>query len=283
MIQRCFVLLLLAGTVPVLCLAAEPDQGSTPRSYYSTEVSTDVFGSSTIIFDANAALASRNRLQFGIGRSKIPSAGLGLGYMLSAGYSTDPEQSTAYGVNSEYWRLLGVLGNNIEILSLSGSATRHSDRWSLFATPVAKRANIHRLFPSPAEAEVTSGGLMLSATYYTRGKWSFSTGIEENRYFGDAATLKAIINIIKLTGKAPFLASLVQSRYYLEAEYGFTNTSLTLGYDMNKTIIQVKHKPSFYMRTVSGLSDTWSLQTQLGTNNFDLNSWFASLGLTYAH
>lgn len=282
MINRSSILLLLAGAIPVLCLAAEPDQGNTPQSYYSAEMFTDVSGSSTLIFDVNAALASRNRLQFGIGRSETPNAGLGLGYMLSAGYSTDPEQSSSYGVSSEYWRLLGASGNNVEILSLSGSATRHSDRWSLVATPAVKKINIHKQTFPPAETEVTSGGVTLSATYYTRGKWSFSTGIEENRYFGDAAALQTIINIIKFTGKAPFLASLVRSRYYFEADYGFPNTTLTLGLDMNKTVIQPKHKPSVYVRTVSGLSDTWSLQTQLGTNSFDLKGWFVSLGLTYA-
>ncbi len=283
MIQPSSILLLLAGAVPVLCLAAEPDQGSAQQSYYTAEISTDVSGSSTLIFDVNAALASRNRLQFGIGRSKTPNAALGLGYMLSAGYSTDPEKIASYGISSEYWRLSAASGNNVEILSLSGSAARHSDRWSLSATPGAKKINIHILTPSPAEILVTSGGLTLSATYYTRSKWSFSAGNEENRYFGNAAALQTILNIIKFTGKAPFLASLVRSRYYFEADYGFTNTTMTLGLDMNKTVIQAKYKPSLYVRTVSGLSDAWSLQTQMGTNSFDFNGWFASLGLTYAH
>ncbi len=283
MVQRSFILLLLAGVIPVLCLAAETDLSSTPQSYYSAELSTDISGSSTLIFDVNAALASRNRLQIGIGRSETPNVGLGLGQMLSAGYSTDPEKSASYGISSEYWRLSAASGNNIEILTLSGSGTRYSDRWSLSATPGAKKINIHILTPSPAEIVVTSGGLTLAATYYTRGKWSFSTGIEENRYFGDAATLRNIISIIKFTGKAPFLASLVRSRYYFEADYGFTDATLTLGLDMNKTVIQRKYKPSVYIRSVSGLSDSWSLQTQLGTNSVDFNGWFVSLGLTYAH
>ncbi len=276
-------LILLCCAVPMLTVAAEPNQGESTQSYYSAELFTDVSGSSTQIFDANVALASRNRLLFGIGRSETPSTGLGRGYMVSAGYATDPENSASYGINSEYWRLLSSNGNNVEVLSIVGSVTRNSGTWSLTAEPGIKKINIHRVSPTPAETEVISAGFSLSARYITAGKWSYSVGIEKNQYFGDAAVLQTILTILKTTGKAPFLASLARSRYYVEADYGFTNTALTLGLDFNRTIIQKKLLPSVYVSTVSGLSDAWSLQTQLGTASLDANSWFVSLGLTFTN
>lgn len=276
-------LFLLICAMPMLSLVANADLASAPKSYYSTELFTDVSGSSTFIFDVNKALASRNRLQFAIGRSETSSAGLGRGYMLGAGFSTNPEESTSYEVSSEYWRLLSSVGNNVEIFSLVGSVARSSGRWSLVAAPGIKKINIHVVSPTPAETEVTSAGVSLYASYFPAGKWSYSVGLEKYRYFGNATTLQSILTILKTTGKAPYLASLVRSRYYIEADYGFTNTFLTLGFELNRTMIQKKHQPSVYIGTVSGLSDAWSLQAQVGSASLDLQSWFVSIGLTYAN
>lgn len=202
--------------------------------------------------------------------------------MLNAGYATNPDKKTSYGVNSEYWRLLAASGNNVEILSLSGSVVQQKNQWSVVVTPAVKSIYIHKLTMPAAEIEVRSAGVSLAATYTTQGKWSYSAGIEDNRYFGNTAALQTILNIIKFTGKAPFLASLVRSRYYIEADYGLTRSMLTLGLDMNKTVIDTKYRPSVYARVASELSDSWSLQSQLGINSLDASGWFVSLGLTYA-
>lgn len=149
--------------------------------------------------------------------------------------------------------------------------------------PAGKLLKISTTIPPVNQTDITSAGLVLSATYYSQGDWSFTFSNEKNLYFGDQSVMKQIADFIRITGVAPFLSGFINHRTALEADYSFPETMLTIGIDRSKTVLVTKYSYSLYSEANTRISDRWNMQVLVGAWGFNMSSWFASLGLTLAY
>lgn len=279
------ILFILSSAV-ILPFVVMADNDGAPLSFYSTDLFTDVSGGWTITAHMDKALKSRDRIRFGIGAMDAKTTALGKGTNINFGFGTDPDRALSFATGWDYWRFPGnISGNYFEALIMDGSVTQASKRNIITLEPVVRALHFVKALPLPAnETIVASAGLRLSNTFYINERASFSVGGEESRYEGDPTTMQTIFKLLRASGNAPFISSLVHSRYYLEYSYAFPRTTLTFGHDQTKTVLDPdKFAPSLYVNFDHTLSEAWGIQGSLGTTRLDTDGWFASFGFTYFH
>jgi hypothetical protein len=279
------ILVILSSTV-ILPFVVKANSVGAPLSFYSADLFTDVSGGWTITANMDKALKSRDRIRFGVGAMDAKTTVLGKGTNINFGFGTDPDRALSFTTGWDYWRFPGnISGNYFEALIMDGSVTQASQRYMITMEPVVRALHFVKALPLPAnETIVASAGLRLSNTFYITERTSIGVGGEESRYEGDPTTMQIIFKLLRASGNAPFISSLVQSRYYLEYAYAFPGSTLTFGFDQTKTVLDPnKFAPSLYVNFDHTLSDAWGIQGSLGTTRLDTDGWFASVGFTYFH
>jgi hypothetical protein len=278
--------LVTAAGIVCWCVTAiaGAEEAKPVASYFSTDYFTDASGGLTLTADADTGLQSGTRLRLGAGWTDAQATALDKGWLIKFGAATDPSNAWNYGLNIDYWRFPAAANPDDGLTALVGttSITHAGEYWVVTLSPILRTLQFRRT-PLP-EVYLNSAGVSATLNYYASGNWSFGAGGEYSRYFTDTPNaIATIFNNIKQTGNAPFVASLVRSRYYLEAGYQLTRTGVTVGVERSDTLASPpgKYDPSVYINTNTVASDRWSVRTTLGATRLDNSGWYASLGFTY--
>lgn len=271
---------ILGGT---LAHTARAEEAGNSASYFSSDYFTDASGGLTLTADMDQGLRSGNRFRMGVGWTDAKAPALDKGWLLKLGAATDPAAVWSYGLNLDYWRFPAA--DPAEGLSAAigtGSIVYGGEQWVVALSPVLRTMQFSKTgYP---QFLLSSAGMSVALNYYTSGHWSLGFGGEESRYFTDTpVAIVLILGEIRQTGSAPFVSSLVRSRYYLEAGYQFTKTAMTFGVERSDTLLSPpgRYDPSVYINTSTAMSKRWSVRTTLGTTKLDSTSWYASIGATY--
>jgi hypothetical protein len=276
---------LLSGLAIGLCVGGAHAAGSSqdsdmPQSSYAISAGTDAQSSQDSSFSIDQALASRNHFLLSGGRTRVPLAtGYQNGYNGSLGMTTDPSQPYSYGASVN----MAYLGENLKSQSLTGTWSYSSDTWVFVAKPTLRTIAIHVPGTPPKNTDVLGAGGSIAATRYFSDSWSATAGGEYYKYRGDTSALPVLFQAIRTKIPLTFITNFLRERWWLETEYDFDSVSVLAGLDDSHTLLSRDWVPTTYLHTDFDLSDSLSLNTELGATGFSTANWYVTLGLTWYH
>jgi len=251
------------------------------ESYYSGDYFTDASGGTTLGLNMDRPLESGNHVLAGFSWMDARTAALGRGASLSLGFATDRTDDLNFQTQWTYWRFPGnVSGNGLDVLIFNSSMNRSWDNFAIRLSPVARNL---RFVNQPNETILASLGLGFSGTLYTGEKSFIEIGGEESDYYGNRTVLQAVFTVLRASGNAPFVSSLVISRQYVELGYQFPKALVVVGYDRSKVVIAPNRESNnLYVSGQIPAAKKWTVNTTLGTSVQDTSQWYASIGVSYA-
>lgn len=252
-----------------------------PESFYGGDFFTDATGGTTVSLTADRELDSGNHFLAGMSWMDAKTTALGKGASVSLGFATDRTDDLNFQTQWTYWRFPGnISGNGLDVLIFNGGVNRSWESFALRLSPVARNL---RFVNQPNETIVASLGLGYAATLYPSEKLFFEFGGEESDYYGNRTALQGIFLVLRASGNAPFVSSLVLSRQYFEIGYQFSKSLVVAGYDRSKVIIAPnKESNNVYVSAHTEVSKHWTVNTTVGTSPQDSSLWYASVGFSHS-
>lgn len=250
----------------------------TPQSNYAVSVGTDSQSGQDLSFSIDQALASSNHFLISGGRTRAQLAsGYQDGYNGSLGMTTDPDKPFSYGASVN----MAYLGENLKSQSVTGMWSYAGDTWMFVAKPTLRTIAIYVPGTPPSNTDVLGAGGSIAATRFFSDSWSATAGGEYYKYWGDTSALPVLLQAIRTKIPLAFISNYLRERWWLQTEYDFNSVSVLAALDDSHTLLSRDWVPTTYVHTDFDLSDSLTLNTELGASGFSTANWYVTLGLTW--